>query len=191
MLDMRIVLVFLLPLLGFGQFSDPKSKVLMFDFDEVVHYKYSLDQKLPSWDAKTKLFKNSKANKLRDLLYKESPITLADTTSIIQDLEKSQFISSIIPQNKMDSMHEALSVKQTDTIALPSRCLPIFRDILVLQNKGETVCILKLCFKCRHAHFIGIEYPATQYFGQHNEWKILKILLNYEREPTLWEIYGE
>lgn len=45
--------------------------------------------------------------------------------------------------------------------------------------------------KCRHSQFIGIEFPDTQYFGQHGEWDILKKVLKYEREPTLWESLQE
>lgn len=184
---MRLILSFLIATFGLGLIDQSDSKILLFEFDEAIHFKYSLDQELPSWNAKTRIFRNSKTNKLRNLLYKNIPATLDDSASIIQDLEESAFKRFTIPSNKIDTLREAFSIKQTDTIALPNRCLPIFRDVLVLKNSGQIVCVIKLCMKCRHTQFIGIESADTQYFGQHDEWNILKNVLKYEREPNLWE----
>lgn len=116
---------------GLGLRDNSDTKKLLFEFDEAIHYKYSLDKELPSWNAKTKFFKNTKTNKLRNILYKKTTATLVDSASIFQNLDESTFEQTTISPDKMDSLREAFSVKPTNTVALPSRCLAVYRDVLV------------------------------------------------------------
>ena len=188
---MRYLTIILLLASGISYAQSAENKRLLFEFDEVIHYKYDLENILPSWQAKSRLFKSQKKENLRQLLYANTPKTLSDSNALFSSLDKSTFIKNTIDSDKLDSLRLAFSVRDTNVVRLPSRCSVIYRDIVVLKKNGKIICITKLCMKCSHSYFLGDPDLDTKFFGQHGEWGILKKVLSYEREPTLWEIYGD
>ncbi|MEY2924009.1 MAG: hypothetical protein RLZZ337_549 [Bacteroidota bacterium] len=185
----QLSLLVLLPLLAMAQNSDIKSKVIMFEFDEVAHFKY-VDNDLPSLQAKTQFFKGSKTNTLRQLLYKDLPKNIADSTSILKDISANSFVEYEMSNFQIDTLKLAFSTQHTDTFKM-SRCLPIYRDILVFRNKGEVVCIAKLCLECKRFYFIKKEDFDSGFFGQNGEWEILRKLLKHQKKPNSWKTREE
>jgi hypothetical protein len=98
-------------------------------FNNVIHFTIYSDQEIPNYmPQRFRVFESSKVKNTRLLLCKPLDNTLSDTLQIIKQLKASQFEASKLSLQQIDSLSFAFTAYATDTVTLPSRCVPVYRD---------------------------------------------------------------
>jgi len=107
------------------------------EFDEIIHYK--LDTlAVDEMDIK-------------DILSGEAIQNISDTL-IIDRFTEFGFVRSEVGKSDYIKLNQALTSNQ-NTID-NTKCLPIYRDLLILKKKNKTVGIFKICFECSQLNYI-------------------------------------
>lgn len=107
------------------------------DYDELIHYK--LDTLLIN------------ENNVNDVLSGETIQNISDTL-IVDRFKESGFVKSIVEKSDYIKLHQVLTANQNTKDN--SKCLPIYRDFLILKKKNKTVGIFKICFECSQLNYI-------------------------------------
>ncbi|KAA5535466.1 hypothetical protein [Paenimyroides baculatum] len=106
-------------------------------FDEIIHYK--LDT----------LAVNEMD--ISDILSGEAIQNISDTL-IIDQFTEFGFVRSEVDKSDYIKLHKVLTSNQ-NTID-NTKCLPIYRDFLILKKKNKIVGIFKICFECSQLNYL-------------------------------------
>lgn len=159
---MKTVLFCLLLLLSSCQYKH-------FDFDAVYHYKIDI-----SGDALNKFL--SKTNKTPDEAILEVILTENEPYKIDPEVVKN--IERLYPiQKKLNSTEaEKINAIYYDGYNFTrSRCVPVYRDILLFKKNDSVVGISKICFDCDMQYNIDI-YGNEKEFDNTNFTVLQQIL---------------
>lgn len=107
------------------------------EFDEIIHYK--LD--------------TLAVNKIdiSNILSGEDIQNISDTL-IIDRFTEFGFLKSEIVESDYIKLNQVLT--STENTKDNTKCLPIYRDFLILKKKNKTVGIFKICFECSQLNYI-------------------------------------
>lgn len=146
-----------------------------FDYDEVIHYRSNFEENLLGelFDNKSKSITDS--IKL-GVIVDDIPHSINDTSFIFK-LESIGYEKRMIAKDKFSRLSEIFKEKQHPKIS-NSKCVNIYRDILVFKNKNKTVGIVKVCFDCLDKQIVGTD-KNTESFGQSGDYNILRSILSY------------
>ena len=113
-----------------------------FEFNNVDYYQLNISDDDYN-ELVTKENKSEEELVLYSLLAEDFPNVLDD--HFIKNLEKWYPAKSKIKENKLSALNEVYS----DGINLmKSKCIPVYRDILVFKQNDSIVGISKICFDC-------------------------------------------
>lgn len=107
------------------------------EFDELIHYKLdtlAVDE-----------------IDITDILSGEAIQNISDTL-IIDRFTEFGFLKSEINESDYIKLHQVLTYNE-NTID-NTKCLPIYRDFLILKKKNITVGIFKICFECSQLNYL-------------------------------------
>ena len=107
------------------------------EFDEIIHYKLdtlAVDE-----------------TDINDILSGEAIQNISDTL-IIDRFTEFRFVRSEVDKSNHIKLHQVLTSNQ-NTID-NTKCLPIYRDFLILKKKNKTVGIFKICFECSQLNYL-------------------------------------
>ncbi|WP_298143780.1 hypothetical protein [Flavobacterium sp.] len=159
---MRYFLVLLLILLSSCRYKH-------FSFNEVYHYKVALSDKaldkILASDSKTQ-----DEAMLETLLIEDEPAQINAT--VIQNIQKLYLVNK-----KLDSSHVAkMSEIYYDGYNFTkTRCVPVYRDILVFKKNDSIVGLSKICFECEQQYTID-SYGQQLEFDNSNFEELKRIL---------------
>ena len=124
-------------ILIFCLISCKDKQLVIADYDELTHYK--LDTLIAN------------ENNLNDILSGEAIQNISDTL-IIDQFTESGFVSSEVGKSNHIKLNQILT--STENTKDYSKCLPVYRDFLILKKKNKTVGIFKICFQCSQLNYI-------------------------------------
>ncbi|MEG0918090.1 MAG: hypothetical protein RSF68_13845 [Myroides sp.] len=107
------------------------------EFDEIIHYKLDI-LRVDEID-------------ITDILSGEAIQNISDTL-IIDQFTESGFLKSEVDKSDYIKLNQVLT--STENTKDNTKCLPVYRDFLILKKKNETVCIFKICFECSQLNYI-------------------------------------
>ncbi len=107
------------------------------EYDELIHY--NLDTLAVNEDH------------INDILFGKAILNISDTL-IIDQFKEFGFLKSTVDKSNHSKINQILTSKK-NTID-NSKCLPIYRDFLILKKKNKTVGILKICFECSQINYV-------------------------------------
>ncbi|MBB4805990.1 hypothetical protein HNP38_001262 [Chryseobacterium defluvii] len=92
-------------------------------------------------------------------------------------LEPAKYYKVRISESEFDGINNIFTEKTT-TNNVYSKCMPVYRDILIFRKKGKPAGVAKICFTCGQNEIMGT-FANTENFGQDGDYeKLRKILLN-------------
>lgn len=159
----KFILLFCLSIL----YTNCKEKPVTNNFDEIIHYQITNEDALKNKDSKRffSIFTSLNKHKL-SLNTFEKELTDFGFTKHTFSKDKTNSINDFITNNIYYDSHL-------------SACIPHYRDILILKNKGKTITILKLCFECQMVQYYGkintnmsekkLEEVYDSYFSEFNQ----------------------
>ena len=128
-------------------------------FDEIIHYK--LDT----------LAVNEMD--ISNILSGEAIQNISDTL-IIDQFTEFGFVRSEVDKSNRIKLDQALTSNE-NTIG-NSKCLPIYRDFLILKKKNKTVGIFKICFECSQLNYIDASTNEERLMTDENSLVLDKLL---------------
>ncbi len=170
-------LILLTFLLGLSCSSANKSKETdaqtnrpYFDFDQVLYFESQIQE---SEINKFVTNNDSSSNQrlLSDVLLNDSPKYLSSLdTNILERRcgynKRRLGTTSVISINKIFSERDSAELRST-------KCMPVYRDILVLLKSNKITGLAKICFECEQYYFVG-QLIETKYFGNKDDYLRLK-----------------
>ena len=88
---------------------------------------------------------------ISDILSGEAIKNISDTL-IIDRFKKLGFMKSNIDKSNHSKINQIFTSNKN--IIDNSKCLPIYRDFLILKKKNKTVGIFKICFECSQLNYL-------------------------------------
>ena len=88
---------------------------------------------------------------ISDILSGEAIKNISDTL-IIDRFKKLCFMKSNIDKSNHSKINQIFTSNKN--IIDNSKCLPIYRDFLILKKKNKTVGIFKICFECSQLNYL-------------------------------------
>lgn len=88
---------------------------------------------------------------ITDILSGEAIQNISDTL-IIDQFTEFGFVRSIVDESDYINLNQVLT--STENTKNNTKCLPIYRDFLILKKKNRTVGIFKICFECSQLNYI-------------------------------------
>lgn len=88
---------------------------------------------------------------ITDILSGEAIQNISDTL-IIDQFAEFGFVRSIVDESDYINLNQVLT--STENTKNNTKCLPIYRDFLILKKKNRTVGIFKICFECSQLNYI-------------------------------------
>ena len=131
------------------------------DYNELIHYKLdtlSVDE-----------------TDISDILSGEAIQNISDTL-IIDQFTELGFVRSIVDKSNYKKLNQVL--KSTENTKDYSKCLPIYRDFLILKKKNKTVGIFKICFECSQLNYIDTFSNEKRLMIEENSFELVNILGN-------------
>jgi len=131
------------------------------EFDELIHYKLgtlAVDE-----------------IDINDILSGEAIQNVSDTL-IIDRFTEFEFLRSEVNKSNHTKLNQALTSNQNTIDS--TKCLPIYRDFLILKNKNRTVGIFKICFECSQLNYIDAFTNEERLMTNENSFELLNILGN-------------
>ena len=129
------------------------------DYDELIHYK--LDTLLIN------------ENNVNDVLSGETIQNISDTL-IVDRFKESGFVKSIVEKSDYVKLNQVLT--STENTKDYSKCLPVYRDFLILKKNNKTVGIFKICFECSQLNYIDTFSNEERLMTDENSLIIEKLL---------------
>ena len=131
------------------------------EFDELIHYK--LDTL-----AVDKI-------DINDILSGEAIQNISDTL-IIDQFTEVGFVRSEVDKSTYSKLNQVLTSNQNTKDN--SKCLPVYRDFLILKKKNKTVGIFKICFECSQLNYIDNFSNEERLMTDENSFELVNILGN-------------
>lgn len=128
-------------------------------FDEIIHYK--LDT----------LAVNEMD--ISDILSGEAIQNISDTL-IIDRFTEFGFVKSIVEKSDYIKLNQVLT--STENTKDYSKCLPVYRDFLILKKNNKTVGIFKICFECSQLNYIDTFTNEERLMTDENSLMLDKLL---------------
>ena len=128
-------------------------------FDEIIHYKLdtlAVDE-----------------IDINDILSGEAIQNISDTL-IIDQFTEFGFVRSEVGKSDYIKLHQVLTSNQ-NTID-NTKCLPIYRDFLILKNKNKIVGIFKICFECSQLNYLDAFTNEERLMSDENSLIVKKLL---------------
>ena len=138
-----------------------------FQYDQVEHYYIGIAKGVPL----PKL--SNEENKRLALLTRESD---PFDTTIFSHLPVLGFIRTDLPAGLFSQLNEIFCYRKHKSILI-SRCMPVFRDILLFKKDNRIVGTARICFDCGQ-HVITGTTINTEGFGQSGDYGKLYNLLH-------------
>ena len=88
---------------------------------------------------------------ISDILSGEAIQNISDTL-IIDRFKELGFMKSNIDKSNHSKINQIFTSNKN--IIDNSKCLPIYRDFLILKKKNKTVGIFKICFECSQLNYL-------------------------------------
>jgi len=129
------------------------------EFDELIHYK--LDT----------LAVNEMD--ISDILSGEAIQNISDTL-IIEQFTEFGFVRSEVDKSNHIKLNRALTSNE-NTID-NTKCLPIYRDFLILKKKNEIIGIFKICFECSQLSYLDASTNEKRLMTDKNSLIVEKML---------------
>lgn len=141
-------------------------------FDEVIHYKIdtlrvNVDKLL------TKTDKTSNELQLDSLITGTKIVGLSDTI-LLDELYQQYLIKEKLPKSYFVKIKNSLV--SSENRKNNSKCLPIYRDFLILKNKNKTITVVKICFDCEIVSFINDKITTEMLLSKNNNNSLFKKL---------------
>ncbi len=131
------------------------------DYNELIHYK-----------SDTLAINETD---ISDILSGEVIQNISDTL-IIDQFTESGFVKSEVNESDYIKLHQVLTSNQNTKDN--SKCLPIYRDFLILKKKNKTVGIFKICFECSQLNYIDTFSNEERLITDENSFELINILGN-------------
>ena len=132
-----------------------------FEFDEAIHYSIT-DVEI---DKRDSIFLDS-------IIYEDFPYQIYDTT-FISKLEKNGFKKNQISEKNHSNLKTILRSQFGLGFLISTKCLPTYRDVIILKKDNKISGIAKICFDCDQHYFVGNSLDDSGFF----EYEALKKLL--------------
>lgn len=129
------------------------------EFDEIIHYK--LDT-----------FAINKID-ISNILSGEAIQNISDTL-IIDRFTEFGFVRSEVDKSNHIKLNRALT--SNENTKDNTKCLPIYRDFLILKKKNETVGIFKICFECSQLNYLAASTNEERLMTDENSLIVEKML---------------
>jgi hypothetical protein len=144
-----------------------------FDYDQIDHFFNDFDAN-KFW-ALTYTPNISPIDSIKGgVLSRRIPKGINDTFFVAK-LEKAEFKKSIVDKSKFSKIDEIFAEKNL-LFDSTTKCVPIFRDILIFRKSGKIVGIAKICFRCGQNEIFGTS-ANTNDFGQNGDYERLETIL--------------
>lgn len=130
------------------------------EYDELIHYK--LDTLAVN-------------NTINAVLSGDAIQNISDTL-IIDRFKELGFVKSSIDKSNHSKINQAFTSNKN--IIDNSKCLPIYRDFLILKKKNKTVGIFKICFECSQLNYLEAFTNEERLMTDENSFEVLNILYN-------------
>lgn len=154
--------------------SNPILTKNYFDFDEVDHYYNNYDP-LSEENRYDRKFIKTKLDSLEvQLIYGSTPTTINDL-EFIPYLNKISYKKTNIDTSLFAQLNEIFTERIYD-YNTSTRCIYIYRDILIFKKNKEVVGVVKICFECKGIRIVGTT-ANTSFFGMEDEYTRLEKLL--------------
>lgn len=160
---------------NFASKQMPQKYESFFHFDKVIYYTTDISQKdLDGLRARKK--QSEKQRLFFQILEGNQPYSINDTAFLVH-MKSFGYSLKKVSENKLGAIDSIFSFKGVPEDVTSTRCLPVYRDVLVFLENKKIVGIAKICFECGMAHIVGSE-KDTNYFGQFGEFPALFRVLN-------------
>lgn len=129
------------------------------EYDELIHYKLdtlAVDE-----------------GNLGDILSGDAIQNISDTL-IIDQFKEFGFLKSTVDKSNHSKINQILTSKK-NTID-NSKCLPIYRDYLILKRKNKTVGFFKICFECSQINYVDTFTNENRFMADENSLILYKLL---------------
>jgi len=131
------------------------------EFDELIHYKLdtlAVDE-----------------IDINDILSGEAIQNISDTL-IINQFTEVGFVKSEVDQSTYTKLNQALT--SNEKTKDNSKCLPVYRDFLILKKKNKTVGIFKICFECSQFNYLDTFTNEESLMTDENSLVVERLLNN-------------
>lgn len=155
-------------------FKKDSTLKLFFDFDEVSYFYNNYDA--TSEENKYDRYPSKhKVDKFKILtLFSYHPTNISDI-GFIDYLSKNGFVENKLDSTLFDQLNDIFVEKPANS-HISNSCSPTFRDVLIFRKYNKVIGIVKICFQCNEAYFVGANHN-TLHFGVFGEYEKLKLLL--------------
>lgn len=129
------------------------------EFDEIIHYKLdtlAVDE--------TDISNNLSSEAIQNI----------SDTLIINRFTEFEFLKSEVVESDHIKLHQVLT--SNENTKDNTKCLPIYRDFLILKKKNRTVGIFKICFECSQLNYIGASTNEERLMTDENNLILEKLL---------------
>ena len=110
---------------------------------------------------------------ITDILSGEAIQNISDTL-IIEQFTEFGFVRSEVDKSNHIKLNRTLTSNE-NTID-NTKCLPIYRDFLILKKKNRTVGIFKICFECSQLNYIDASTNEERLMTDENSLVLDKLL---------------
>lgn len=131
------------------------------EFDELIHYK--LDTLVVD------------KIDINDILSGEAIQDISDTL-IIDQFTEVGFVRSEVDKSNYTKLNQTLT--SNENTKNNSKCLPVYRDFLILKKKNKIVGIFKICFECSQLNYIDTFTNVERLMTDENSFELVNILGN-------------
>ena len=144
-----------------------------FDYDQIDHYFNDFDDRnfLILTDNQ---FKSALDSIKGGVLIGQIPMHINDT-SFIDKLTKIDYVKKSIPKEKFQKIDE-IFIEKIAKENRQTKCVYIYRDILVFKKHAKIIGVSKICFGCMGNHIVGTN-ADTKDFGQNGDYEKLEKIL--------------
>lgn len=144
-----------------------------FAYDQIDHYFTTIAED-EVYTIREKPKKTPADTLLLGILTQQIPASMNEL-AFLSKLEELNFTRKSVPASKFPEMDQLFSEKKVDDI-LYTKCIHIYRDILVFKKQETITGFAKICFTCM-AHKILGTTADTEAFGQEGGYAKLEQLL--------------
>jgi len=145
-----------------------------FDYDQIDHYFNDFDN-----NKSLELIDNRNTTPIDSIkagvLLSGIPKTIDDTLFITQ-LEKAEFKKNVISAEEFPKIDKIFTERPGQLIGSASKCVAIYRDVLIFKKQKKIIGIAKICFRCGQEKIIGTS-ANTNNFGQNGDYEKLESIL--------------
>jgi len=129
------------------------------EFDELIHYKLdtlAVDE-----------------ININDILSGEAIQNISDTL-IIDQFTEFGFVRSEVDQSNYTKFNQVLTTNENTKDN--SKCLPVYRDFLILKKKNKIVGIFKICLECSQLNYLDTSINEERLMADKNSLVVERLL---------------